>query len=175
MSEEIVTEEEVLEEEVEETTEPEAEEPADEVDWEARAKKAEALIVKNKQKPKPEPTTKPPEQSEDIPEWGQKILSTEEKRSFGYAKGYAPETVDALFKYNSGTAPTDDQLDEDDAMKGIVKTLESKRKNAANTPRGVSTPTYKGKTYADTVTDAEASKEDKQAAFEAQKKARGIT
>jgi hypothetical protein len=54
MSEEIVQDETVEEEtveEVEETPEEESEEPAEEVDWEARAKKAEALIVKHKKQP----------------------------------------------------------------------------------------------------------------------------
>lgn len=51
-----IVEDEVVEEEVEETeseTE-DSEDPSEEIDWEARAKKAEALIVKNKKEPKKE-------------------------------------------------------------------------------------------------------------------------
>jgi len=59
MSEEIVNQEEEVLEEVEEVEEEEVEEteeeaPEEEVDWEARAKKAEATIIKHKKEPKPE-------------------------------------------------------------------------------------------------------------------------
>jgi hypothetical protein len=52
---------ETLEEEVEETTDEESEDDTteEEVDWEARAKKAEAAIIKAKQKPKAEKTAAP--------------------------------------------------------------------------------------------------------------------
>lgn len=173
MSEEIVQEEEVLEEEVEETTEPEAEESAEEIDWEARAKRAEALIIKNKKESKPEPTKPTPDTEEDeVPEWGKQILESDKKRNFGYEHNLSPETVDELYKYGGGELSA--ELLESPAAKGIVKAVEGARKNAANTPKGGSTPTYKGKTYAETATNPEATAEEKQAAFDATAKARGL-
>lgn len=59
MDPEIVDEEVVeVEDESVETETADAEETSEEIDWEARAKKAEALIVKNKKEPKPEEVIK---------------------------------------------------------------------------------------------------------------------
>lgn len=168
-------EEEVVEEEqetTEEAPEVEATEETEEVDWQARALKAEKAIEKAKKKTKTQPVTKTPE-TDDIPDWGKQILESDKKRSFGYEHNLAPETVDKLYQYAGGELTA--EVLEDPAAKGIVKAMESARKNAANTPKGGSTPTYKGKTYAETVTDKDASKDDKQAAFRAAQKAHGIS
>ena len=173
MDEDQIVDEDVLDEEEqeEETPAPIAETPADEIDWKARAEKAEALIVKNKKAPKAAPIKPTPDTTDEVPEWGKTILEAEAKRVFGHAKGLAPETVDKLYQFSGGQLT--DELMEDVAAKGIVLAMESARKNAANTPKGGSTPTYKGKTYAETATDPEASDADKQAAFEAAAKRRG--
>lgn len=174
----VATPEEEVEEALEEQDEQEAEEEEtpDEVDWKARALKAEKAIEKAKKKDKTQPkeVIKPgSEKTDEIPEWGQKILATEEKRKFGYENSLAPETVDAVFQFTGGKTPTEADM-EQPAVKAIVKSLEASRRVAANTPRGGSAPTYKGKTYAETVTNQDATTEDKQNAFKAAQKKHGI-
>ena len=173
MSEEIVDQEEVFEEEEqeEETSEPEAdsqEESTEEVDWEARAKKAEALIVKNKQKPKQ--PIKTDSKEDEVPEWGRDLLSEREKRTFQSENGLTSDTVDAVFRANGGKMPTDEQMESDDLLKTVVRSYQSKARVASNTPKGGGYPVYKGKSFAEVAQDPDASKEDKQAAFEARKK-----
>ncbi len=182
---EIVQEEEVLEEDTTdeevETDETESEEkdeqPEEEIDWKARALKAEKTLIKSKKKPKTKrEITQPGSQKSDdeIPEWGQKILATEEKRTFGYEQKLSPETVDAVFQFTGGKTPTEADM-EHPAVKAIVKSLEAQVRVANNTPSGGGAPTYKGKTYAETVTAADATSEDKQNAFAATQKKHGIT
>lgn len=173
-------EEEVEEATPEEQEDQETEEEAEaepEVDWQARALKAEKAIEKAKKKEKaqkPPITTPGSEKSDEIPEWGQKILASDAKRQFGYEHGLAPETVDAVFQFTGGKTPTETDM-ENDAVKAIIKSLQAKKRVAENTPRGGSAPTYKGKTYAETVTSPDATPEDKQNAFKAAQKKHGIT
>jgi hypothetical protein len=137
----------------------------------ARLKKAEGLIVKNKKDPKPatQPTSNA-SQPDDVPEWGKQILESNAKRDFQYAHGISPETVDAVFRANGGVMPTAEQMENDEVIKTIVRTFQSKARVAANTPKGGAIPTYKGRTYAEIATDPNASAADKQAAFDATRK-----
>lgn len=190
MAEEEIVQEEVVEEEVEETEpetdddsspEEEAEEENDpyaglsEKDLKKRLGKAEKALVKNKKANKPTPpiTTPGSNKSDEIPEWGQKILASDAKRQFGYEHDLAPETVDAVFQFTGGKTPTETDM-ENDAVKAIIKSLQAKKRVAENTPRGGSTPTYKGMTYNETVSSPESTTEDKEAAFKAIQKQHGI-
>jgi hypothetical protein len=56
----------------------------------------------------------------------------------------------------------------------MIKALGSKERVTANSPKGRNAPVHKGKTFAEIATDSSASKEDKNAAFEATKKRHGI-
>jgi len=169
MSEEIVDQEEVFEDEEqeEETSETEAD-SQEEVDWEARAKKAEALIVKNKQKPKQ--PIKTDSKEDEVPEWGRDLLNEREKRTFQSENGLTSDTVDAVFRANGGKMPTDEQMESDDLLKTVVRSYQSKARVASNTPKGGGYPVYKGKSFAEVAQDPDATKADKQAAFEARKK-----
>ena len=44
-------------------------------------------------------------------EWGQKIIQSEEKRSFGCEHQLSPAQVDAVFRYNGGKAPDEKFLE----------------------------------------------------------------
>lgn len=132
-----------------------------------RLKKAERAIVKNKQKP-PAPTITKPADGE-IPAWGQKIIQSEEKRTYGFENGLSPEQVDAVYRYNGGQKPDEEMLKRPE-VSAMIRALGAKDRVAANTPRGGNAPVYKGKTFAEVATDKAASKGDKQAAFEATKK-----
>lgn len=140
----------------------------------AKLAKAEALIIKNKKATKQ--TIKKPDSTEtdEIPDWGKKILSTEEKRTFGYDRKLSPETVDAVFQFTGGKQPTDEDM-EHPAVKAIVSSLEAAKRVQANTPKGGSKPVYKGKTYGEIATDKDATPADKQKAFEAAAKAHGVS
>ena len=181
MSEEIVQDE-VVEEETSEEVEAETTEevPAEETDWKAKAeelektvKKQERAILKNKKEAKQEITNTGSEKSDEIPDWGRKIIASEEKREFGHSHGLTPQTVDAVFQFTQGSMPTESDM-ENPAVKAIIKSLEASNRVANNTPQGGGQPTYKGKTYAETVTSDDASADDKQSAFEAAKKKHGI-
>jgi hypothetical protein len=179
MSEEIVQEEgfEEVAEEVatEETQDEQGQEQPEEVDWEARAKKAEALIVKNKKEPKQKQSTNRPQESgDDVPEWGQRLLELDQKRTFQSDNNLTPDTVDAVFRANGGKMPTAEQMAEDELLKTVVRSYQAKSRVTANTPSGGSAPVYKGKSYGDIVTSPDSTPEDRQAAFEATKKKHGI-
>lgn len=168
---------------IEEEETPEPEQPEDPYanlspeELKARLAKAEKAIVKNKRKPdqtKPVTNKTPVKEPDEKPDWAKEMIIKDAKRDFGYQKQLSPEAVDALFKYNGGQVPSDDMLESDEAAKAIVQRFRSKERVANNTPRGGSVPTYKGKTYAEVAADPSATPADKQAAFEAQAKARGI-
>lgn len=180
-TEEIVPQDE-QEEELDQTVpEPEAEEEQDAPEdpyanltpdeLKARLKKAEAAIIKNK-RPKQPSSTNPAPKSDDVPDWGKQLLEANEKRDFQFQHNLTPEAVDAVFRANGGKMPTPEQMEGDEVIKTIVRTFNAKSRVAANTPRGGALPTYKGRTYAEIATDPNASKADKQAAFEAARKKR---
>lgn len=188
MSEEIVQEdnyEEVDVDEVEESveeTDTEETDPNDpyanlsDEELRSRLKKAESALVKNKKKTKQiTKSTKAPESEDEIPEWGRRILETELKRQFQSDNKLSADTVDAVFRANGGKMPTAEQMESDELIKSVIRSFESKARVAANTPSGGSTPTYKGKTYAEIVTDKESTQADKQAAFEVARKKHNIT
>lgn len=170
MSEEIVIEDEVFEddENVYENTGDESSDGT--IDWEARAKKAEALIIKNKQKPKQTITIKSDSETEEVPVWGQKIIQSEQKREFGHDNKLSPETVDAVFRANGGKMPTETQLEEDELLKTVIQSYRAKERVSKNTPAGGRPPVYKGKTFADVVTSKDSTPTDKQDAFDAARK-----
>lgn len=183
MSQEEIVHQDDHEEELDDTVpEPETDEPADpaqdpyanltEEELRARLRKAEAAIVKNKTKPKPTKTTNPAPASDDVPAWGKQLLEVNEKRDFQFQHNLSPEAVDAVFRANGGKMPTPEQMENDEVIKTIVRTFNAKSRVAANTPSGGGIPTYKGRTYAEVATDPNASKADKQAAFEAARKKR---
>ena len=187
--EEVDEEEEEVEEEPDEADESEEEEedePGDDPyadlsheDAIKRLKKAEKAIAKHKKhkgkgkapKQPKEPTTKQPDDT--IPEWGQKIIQSEEKRSFGYEHQLSPEQVDAVFRYNGGKVPNEKVLKRPE-VKAMVKALQSKDRVAANTPKGGTGVVYKGKTFSEVTTDPKASKADKQGAFDATRKRHNV-
>lgn len=178
MSEEIVQEDTVFDEETitDESDETENSEINQEDDIESlkeRLAKAEALIVKNKKATKHK-TTSNPQAKDDVPEWGQQLLEEREKRQFQTENSLTSDTVDAVFRANGGKMPTQEQMESDDLIKTIIRSYQSKSRVASNTPSGGSLPTYKGKTYAEIVTDKEMTPADKQAAFEAARKKHNI-
>ncbi len=170
MAEEDVLEQDEQEENESEETEVESEE---DVDWKARALKAEKTIVDSKKREKKE-KPKLEEKTDEIPEWGQKIIQGEEKRDFGYQKGFSPQVVDALYRYNGGKTPNDEFLEQND-VKALIKSFQSDEKVERNTPKGASGAVYKGKDARETLTDTEATKDDQQKAFEAIGKKHGIS
>ncbi|MDQ0316407.1 hypothetical protein [Amorphus orientalis] len=185
--EEVDEEEEEAEEEPDEADESEEEEedePGDDPyadlsheDAIKRLKKAEKAIAKHKGKGKApkqpkEPTTKQPK-GEEIPEWGQKIIQSEEKRSFGYEHQLSPEQVDAVFRYNGGKVP-DEKVLKRPEVKAMIKVLQSKDRVAANTPKGGAGVVYRGKTFSEVTTDPKSSKADKQGAFDATRKRHNV-
>jgi hypothetical protein len=180
VEEEVEDEEEVEEEDPEE--EPEGDSKGDdpyaglsESDLKKRLAKAEKAIVKNKGKQPKEPKapiTKQPK-GDEIPEWGQKIIQSEEKRSFGYEHQLSPEQVDAVFRYNGGKAP-DEKFLERPEVKAMVKAIGSKDRVALNTPKGGTGVVYKGKTFSEVASDEKSSTADKQAAFEGVRKKHGV-
>lgn len=171
-------EEEVEEEDTEEEPDGDTEDDdpyagLSEADLKKRLARAEKAIVKNKKPKQPKaPVTKPPK-GDEIPEWGQKIIQSEEKRSFGYEHQLSPEQVDAVFRYNGGKAP-DEKFLERPEVKAMVKAIGAKDRVAANTPRGGTGVVYKGKTFDEVMTDPKASTADKQGAFDAARKKHGI-
>lgn len=165
-SEEVKTED--TEEEDEGTDDPYAELTLEQA--KERLAKAEKAIVKNK-KPKEPITKKQP--NDDIPDWGRKIIESDEKRQFGYQHNFSPEQVDALYRYSGGKTPDENMLKRPE-VSAMVKALSQKDRVAANTPKGGNAPVYKGKTFSEVATDSESSKGDKQAAFEATKKKHGV-
>lgn len=173
---EVEEEEEVDEEPEEEPQDDPEEDPyagLSEADLKKRLARAEKAIVKNKKPKQPKaPITKQPK-GDEIPEWGQKIIQSEEKRSFGYERQLSPEQVDAVFRYNGGKAP-DDKFLERPEVKAMVKAIGAKDRVAANTPRGGTGVVYKGKTFDEVMTDPKASTADKQGAFDAARKKHGI-
>lgn len=176
------------EEEEEEPTDPDPDEGEDEgaaddpypdltdlAEAKKRLAKAEKAIVKNKGKQPKEPKApinKQPK-GDEIPEWGQKIIQSEEKRSFGYEHQLSPEQVDAVFRYNGGKAPGKEFLERPE-VKAMVKAIGSRERVAINTPRGGTGVVFKGKTFAEVTSDEKSSAADKQAAFEGVRKKHNV-
>lgn len=178
--EEEIEEEEETEEEPDESGEEEEgddEDPYPEItdlnEAKKRLKKAETAIVKHKKPKQPkEPITKKQPEG-DIPEWGQKIIQSEEKRSFGYEHQLSPEQVDAVFRYNGGAKPDEKVLARPE-VKAMIKALGARDRVAANTPRGGTGVVYKGKTFDEVMTDPKATTADKQCAFDAARKKHNV-
>ena len=129
-------------EEVEETEEVESETEEEEIDWEARAKKAEATIIKAKNKPRA------PKEEASAPQTDSKLSIFDQKAIFN-ADIDTQEDLDEILDYAQRKG-----MSVSDALKSpVIKATLTESADIRNSAKAVNTGT--GRRASGTVTDAQ--------------------
>lgn len=140
----------------------------EEVDWEAEAKKWQAIAQRNKkkvEKPLEAKATKEPE-DDDLTARLSNLELSEKKRQFGHEHGLSPDETDKIFSINSN--PNEETL-KDPFVKAGLDALRRSKRVEENTPSSSAKSSFvSSKKFKDL------SPEEKQAEWESLMKNKGV-